>query len=135
MVFRQAVQLTQISGVDGPIVRQYLDGSEVDRSEVPSQFEVPTLLTECVSVRYLSLGSSIDWNRTCTRHVRERGQNGWASIHVCKFTFRAGRNRFFRLGDRLLHLGWSGLVWFSEEQSRSQPDAGLMGFLDAWVHA
>jgi hypothetical protein len=71
MVFRQAVQLTQISGVDGPIVRQYLDGSEVDRSEVPRKFEVPTLLTECVSVRYLSLGSPLDWNTTCTRHVRE----------------------------------------------------------------
>jgi hypothetical protein len=71
MVFRQAVQLTRISGVDGPILRQYLDGPEVDRSEVPSQFEVPTLLTEWLSVRYLSLGSSLDWNRTCTRHVRE----------------------------------------------------------------
>jgi hypothetical protein len=30
MVFRQAVQPTQISGVDGPIVRQYLDGLEGD---------------------------------------------------------------------------------------------------------
>jgi|HubBroStandDraft_2_1064218.scaffolds.fasta_scaffold1599048_2 hypothetical protein len=71
MVFRQAVQLTQISGVDGPIVRQYLDGLEVDRREVPRQFEVPTPLTVCVSVRYLSLGPSLDWNGTCTRPVRE----------------------------------------------------------------
>ena len=77
----------------------------------------------------------LDWNKTCTRPVREGGQIGRSSIHICKFAFRAGRHRFFWLGDRLLHLGWSGLVWFSEEQSRRQPDAGLMGFLDAGVHA
>ena len=34
-----------------------------------------------------------------------------------------------------LHLGWSGLVWFSQDQSRSQPNPGLMGFLDAGLHA
>src|SRR5713226_5696874 len=62
-------------------------------------------------------------------------KNGSASIHICKFAVRACRNRFFWLGYRLLHLGWSGLVWFSDEQSRCQPDAGHMGFLDAGVHA
>src|SRR5713226_10137311 len=62
-------------------------------------------------------------------------KNGSASIHICEFAFRAGCHRFFWLGYRLLHLGWSGLVWFSQEQSRSQPDTGLMGFLDAGVHA
>src|SRR5260370_33931695 len=34
-----------------------------------------------------------------------------------------------------LKLGWSGLVWFSQGQSRSQPNPGLMGFLDAGLHA
>ncbi len=42
---------------------------------------------------------------------------------------------FFWLGYRLLCLGWSGSVWFSQDESRSQPDPGLMGFLDAGLHA
>src|SRR3984885_11860748 len=52
-----------------------------------------------------------------------------------KFAFCAGRHRFFWLRYRLLHLGWSGLIWFSGRQSRCQPDAWLMGILDAGVHA
>lgn len=40
MVFRQAVQLTQISGVDGPIVRQYLDGLEVVTLLIEEKFQV-----------------------------------------------------------------------------------------------
>jgi hypothetical protein len=43
-----------------------------DRREVPSKFEDPTLLSGWI---YLSVGPSIDWNRTCTRRVRELGQS------------------------------------------------------------
>ena len=66
------------------------------------------------------------------KRVRSNGRSG---IHICKFTFRAGRNRCVWLGDWLLYLGWSGLVRFSEEQSRGQPHDGLVGLLDAGVHA
>src|SRR6266849_11148592 len=83
----------------------------------------------------LSVNLSSDWNTTCTRHVRKWVQNGSASIHICQFAFRACRHRFFWLGYGLLHLGWSGLIWFSDEQSRCQPDAGRVGVLDAGVHA
>src|ERR1700692_2877771 len=62
-------------------------------------------------------------------------QVGSTSLSIYRSTFRAHLNRFFWLGYRLLHLGWAGLVWFSEEQSRCQQDPGHMGFLDAGVHA
>jgi len=57
-VLRQAAKPNEISGVDGPIVRQYLDGLEVapllTEVKFPSQFEDPMLLSQWI---YLFDGS------------------------------------------------------------------------------
>src|SRR2546423_621314 len=56
---------------------------------------------------------------------------------LCSYSdpLHPGLHRFFWIGDRLLHLGWSGPVWFSAEQSGGQPHDGPVGLLDAWLHA
>src|SRR5437879_10224255 len=81
------------------------------------------------------LSSFFVWNETCTRQEESEVRNGRSSIHICKFAFCPDRHWLFCLGDLLLHLGWPGAVWFSEEQSRGQPHNGPVGILDAWLHA
>ena len=42
---------------------------------------------------------------------------------------------FFGLGTGYFIWGGQALVWISQDQSGSQPDPGVMGLLDAGVHA
>src|SRR6266403_3870956 len=62
-------------------------------------------------------------------------KNGNPGLHICKFTIRTPRHRFFWPGYWLLHLGWSVAVWISQGQSGSKPEPGSVGLLDAWLHA
>src|SRR5271154_380644 len=81
------------------------------------------------SVRLLLLTNVVVHN--CLRRL----QNGNSNIYIRKFSLRTGRHWVLWLGCRLLHLGRSGLTGFSQDESRSQPEPGPLGFLDAWLHA
>jgi hypothetical protein len=80
-------------------------------------------------IRRLSDGPSIDWNKTCTRNERVRS-NGTPGIHIVSSPFGPVAIGFFGLATG--YFIWDGQALFGfPKQSRGQPHAGLVGFLDA----
>src|SRR4030095_1726874 len=77
---------------------------------------------------------SQEWRRGNTAVVGGI-KNGNTDIHVCKFSLRPNSHRFFWLSHRLLRLGRPGSVWFSQDKPGSQSNHGLVGLLDARIHA
>lgn len=127
--FALAIKLNEISGVDGPIARRYLDGFEfvTFRIEVRFQlhFGVSTLLREWI---YLSVGSLAVLLSTGIRRALQQERvrsNGRPCVHICKLTFRARRHGFFGLAIGYLIWGGQALFGFPKSSPEVNRTLGL----------